>query len=212
MLVVHPPAALFPFVVWILSKRDCVCTWRTVASYSCCVIHTGNTREDTEGNFLSFSYCEAESQISKLLGAFFLSISKPVKSTGEPNTRMPAEHGLKNGTQLISVISLCCPISDRKVGQNCIFETSKSHVLSARRHASLSTTTMHTKWLDQKLREDGRICLDILIAHTLDTEPHPYNLPYLFICNWLLMEHDYTQSLNLGSLWFKIASKSSFFL
>lgn len=115
MLVVHPPAALFPFVVWILSKRDCVCTWRTVASYSCCVIHTGNTREDTEGNFLSFSYCEAESQISKLLGAFLLSISKPVKSTGEPNTRMPAEHGLKNGTQIISVISLCCPISDRKV-------------------------------------------------------------------------------------------------
>lgn len=87
-----------------------------MASYSCCVIHTGNTREDSEGNFLSFSYCETESQISKLLGAFLLSISKPVKSTGEPNTRMPAEHRLKKGIQLISVISLCCLISHRKVG------------------------------------------------------------------------------------------------
>jgi len=62
-------------------------------SYSCCVIHIDSTRE--------FSHCETESQISKTLGAFLLSISKHMRSIGKPNTRMPVENRLKSGIQLI---------------------------------------------------------------------------------------------------------------
>lgn len=71
---------------------------RTTLSYSCCVIHRHNVGEDTEGNFLIVFLLWNRITDIKDTGAFLLLISKHVKSIGKPNTRTPAEFGLKCAT------------------------------------------------------------------------------------------------------------------